>query len=158
MSILARLAMLVAGAFIVFFGSPIRREVVVGPSLQGYVSDHLQRLVSRQHVLAAILAVAVAFVSVYPRSWCLELLPAIAVGWPVGRWWSKLRMGKAYTESAGPEESVPEEKLFPSDRGARLMHIGYVPPLPVSIDLAFLAGCLSTGFLLGMIAYWIVAR
>lgn len=142
-----------AGLFIAstgYFMLGIRKTVAVGPAPEGMLGLMLFGQIWLQHGLAAGLAASAGFALIAPYLIFVDIVPAALVGILVGYAWGRLRMRSAEIRNAGPDSSVPEDKLFPSDRLARLLHEGFAKPLPMYIDISILLLCVCVGGLAGL--------
>jgi hypothetical protein len=103
-----------------------------------------------------------AFVILLAAYWGLEiitcgrqsingLIATIILSLVIGSLWIKYRMKSADVHHGGPDSSIPDEKLFPSDHIARTQFEGYVPPFPAWKDILFLFICEGIGALVGII-------
>ena len=127
-----------------------RKTACCGPGPEAFVRRWIDRLLRIEHTLAGGFAVWVGFFLAAPRLMILDVVTAIVLGPPIGYVWARYRLRRVEIRWAGPDDSVPEERLFPSDRLARLLHEGFAPPLPMWLDLLVLTACLVAGWSAGL--------
>ena len=152
---MAKMIFILISAFvvplIVLTASGVRKALYIGPLPEAYLRDSINHRIRIEHGLNATLAMFLGF---YLISWGLSLVGILAVlllGWPIGIAWGRYRMRRLEVTRAGPDESVPDEKLFPSDRFARMLSEGHVPPLPLSVDVIVVLLCEGIGVVVGLL-------
>ena len=135
----------------VYFAFALGRTEWAGPLFEGYVREILAGRLWAKHGFAAETAAISGYMTVVRSLEVLGLFTVVAVAAIVGYLWRNLRLGGLAMENAGPDPSTPEEKLFPSDHGARMFRSGSVPPLPAWLDLLTLVLCATLGAAVGLL-------
>ncbi|MHB1001539.1 MAG: hypothetical protein ACYC27_20050 [Armatimonadota bacterium] len=148
---------------VIYLFFKFRHTVYAGPWPDETVRDMLYERVKSKYGTAASVSAGIGLFigSLGASSWVLvDFIIALMIGWPAGSFWSRYVMRNAEIKHAGPDPSVPDEKLFPSDHIAKHWYEGQVNPSPLWKDMLFLAASEIIGVLIGLsfLLIWLKIR
>lgn len=139
-----------ASPVIVYLLLGLGKPVTMGPHPLAFLPGMLFSTLRLTHGGAVLLVVS-SGIGLTPARFnvLLDLVVGILAGWAIGTVMAKYRLSRAEYSQGGPDMSVPDEKLFPSDRTARLKNNVKAKPLPVWLDIAVLVGSEAIGVVAG---------